>query len=42
MEFKIMDVIAWLLIVLFCLVIILLILGVLMLIYDLICEWFNL
>lgn len=40
MEFKIMDVIAWLLIVLFCLLIILLILGVLKLIYDLIQEWF--
>lgn len=40
MEFKIMDVIAWLLIVLFCLVIILLILGVLKLIYDLIQDWF--
>ena len=40
MEFKILDVIAWLLIILFVLIIILLILGVLKLIYDLIQEWF--
>ena len=40
MEFKIVDVIGWLLIILFVLVIILLILGVLKLIYDLIQEWF--
>ena len=40
MEFKIIDVIGWLLIILFCLIIILLILGVLKLIYDLIQEWF--
>ena len=40
MEFKILDVIAWLLIILFVLVIISLILGVLKLIYDLIQEWF--
>ena len=40
MEFKIIDMIGWLLIILFVLVIILLILGVLKLIYDLIQEWF--
>ena len=40
MEFKIIDVIGWLLIILFCLIIILLILGVLKMIYDFIQDWF--
>ncbi len=40
MEFKIIDVIGWLLIVLFCLIIILMILGVLKMIYDFIQDWF--
>lgn len=40
MEFKIMDVIGWLLIILFVLLIILLILGMLKMIYDLIQDWF--
>jgi hypothetical protein len=40
MEFEMVDMIGWLLIILFVLVIISLILGVLKLIYDLIQEWF--
>lgn len=40
MEFKIIDVIGWLLIILFVLVIILMILGVLKMICDFIQDWF--
>lgn len=40
MGIKMVDVIGWLLIILFVLLIILLILGVLKLIYDLIQDWF--
>ena len=40
MEFKIIDVVGWLLIILFVLVIILLILGVLKMIYDFLQDWF--
>jgi hypothetical protein len=42
MESNILDVFIWFLMILLILFTILLILGVLKLIYDLICEWFNL